>query len=147
MLFNAGKLTAQEYTNQIKAVDAAYEPQIKESQVNKNNRAGTGAGKSGSGTKDRYPIYNDKNELVGHAYSRDEAIRETEKLGGKYPFADSERETTSETTDPKTGLKTVTTSKSTTKHAGGTPSDRKSKYKRGGDNGSSGSTDEKVPLS
>jgi hypothetical protein len=118
MLLTLGKITAQEYANKIKEIDLAYENKLKESEVNKNNRSGTG-GRSGGNATARYPIYNDKGELVGHAYTEGEAARETEKLGGEYPFLDKESETTTAKTDIA-GLTTTTTTKKTSgKHARG----------------------------
>jgi hypothetical protein len=115
MLLTLGKITAQEYANKIKEIDLAYENKLKESEVNKNNRSGTG-GRSGGNATARYPIYNDKGELVGHAYTEGEAARETEKLGGSYPYTNSSRTTTRETSIDNTKS---TTKSSTTKSVNG----------------------------
>lgn len=117
MLLTLGKITAQEYANKIKEIDLAYENKLKESEVNKNNRSGTG-GRSGGNATARYPIYNDKGELVGHAYTEGEAARETEKLHGTYPYTNSSRTTTRETSIDNT--KSTTKSTTTKSVNGGT---------------------------
>lgn len=118
ILLTLGKITAQEYANKIKEIDLAYEDKLKESQVNKNNRSGTGSGHSGGNATARYPIYNDKGELVGHAYTEGEAARETEKLHGTYPYTNSSRTTTRETSIDNT--KSTTKSTTTKSVNGGT---------------------------
>lgn len=65
------------------------------SRTNKNNRqgtiswvsgkGGTGGGKGGKGATKRYPVFNADGKVVGRVYTRDEAVSETARLGGKYP--------------------------------------------------------------
>lgn len=76
------------------------------SRTNKNNRqgtiswvsgkGGTGGGKGGKGATKRYPVFNADGEVVGHVYTKEEAVSETVRLGGKYPETVSTTESENE---------------------------------------------------
>ena len=52
--------------------------------TNKANRTNTGGGSRG-GTNKRYPVFNNKQEVVGYRDNEKEAINDTHELGGSYP--------------------------------------------------------------
>lgn len=76
------------------------------SRTNKNNRqgtiswvsgkGGTGGGKGGKGATKRYPVFNADGEVVGHVYTKEEAVSETVRLGGTYPETVSTTESENE---------------------------------------------------
>ncbi len=86
--------TAQEEAKNAPELNELKKEEIK-SRTNKNNRqgtiswvsgkGGTGRGKGGTGATKRYPVFNANGNVVGHVYTRDEAVSETVRLGGKYP--------------------------------------------------------------
>ena len=53
------------------------------------NRAGSGKGSGGKGggkgSSPKYPVFNKDGDVVNHVYTRDEAVSETERIGGTYP--------------------------------------------------------------
>lgn len=87
-------ITAQEEAKNAPELNELKKEEIK-SRTNKNNRqgtiswvsgkGGTGRGKGGTGATKRYPVFNANGNVVGHVYTRDEAVSETVRLGGKYP--------------------------------------------------------------
>jgi hypothetical protein len=74
--------------------------------TNKANRTNTGGGSRG-GTKKRYPVFNDKQEVVEYRDNEPEAINETNRLGGTYPDKITVTERTED--DGYGGQKKVTT--------------------------------------
>ena len=52
--------------------------------TNKANRTNTGGGSRG-GTNKRYPVFNNKQKVVGYRDNEKEAINDTHELGGRYP--------------------------------------------------------------
>ena len=91
----AGKATKAEQEAVTAKAEADNAPDLNElkkkeikSRINKNNRQGTiswVSGKGGKGATKRYPVFNADGEVVGRVYTREEAISETVRLGGKYP--------------------------------------------------------------
>ena len=98
----AGKADKAGYDADIAQEEAKNAPELiklkKEeikSRTNKNNRqgtisrvsgkGGTGGGKGGKGATKRYPVFNADGEVVRRVYTREEAVSETVRLGGKYP--------------------------------------------------------------
>lgn len=76
------------------------------------NAASTRAAKAGSGGKGataKYPVFDKNGSVVGHVYTRDEAVSETERNGGTYPKS----ETVSNTKSDITGQNKQTTSTKT----------------------------------
>ena len=53
------------------------------------NKAGSGKGSGGKGggkgSSPKYPVFNKDGDVVNHVYTRDEAVSETERIGGTYP--------------------------------------------------------------
>ena len=53
------------------------------------NKAGSGKGSGGKGggkgSTPKYPVFNKDGDVVSHVYTRDEAVSETERIGGTYP--------------------------------------------------------------
>lgn len=97
-----GKADKAGYDADIAKEDAKNAPELIElkkneiiSRTNKNNRqgtiswvsgkGGTGGGKGGNGATKRYPVFNADGEVVRRVYTREEAVSETVRLGGKYP--------------------------------------------------------------
>lgn len=97
-----GKADKAGYDADTSKAEADNAPELNElkkeeikSRTNKNNRqgtiswvsgkGGTGRGKGGTGATKRYPVFNANGKVVGHVYTRDEAVSETARLGGKYP--------------------------------------------------------------
>lgn len=90
-----GKADKAGYDADIAQEEAKNAPELIElkkkeikSRTNKNNRQGTisrVSGKGGKGATKRYPVFNADGEVVGRVYTREEAISETVRLGGKYP--------------------------------------------------------------
>lgn len=91
----AGKATKAEQEGITAKAEADNAPDLIElkkkeikSRTNKNNRQGTisrVSGKGGNGATKRYPVFNADGEVVRRVYTREEAISETVRLGGKYP--------------------------------------------------------------
>lgn len=97
-----GKADKAGYDADTAKTEAENAPELNElkkeeikSRTNKNNRqgtiswvsgkGGTGGGKGGKGATKRYPVFNADGKVVDHVYTRDEAVSETVRLGGKYP--------------------------------------------------------------
>ena len=90
-----GKADKAGYDADTAKVVADNDPELNElkkeeikSRINKNNRQGTiswVSGKGGKGATKRYPVFNADGEVVGRVYTREEAVSETVRLGGKYP--------------------------------------------------------------
>lgn len=97
-----GKADKAGYDADIAKEEAKNAPELIElknkeikSRTNKNNRqgtiswvsgkGGTGGGKGGKGATKRYPVFNADGEVVRRVYTREEAVSETVRLGGKYP--------------------------------------------------------------
>lgn len=101
------KISEQEYVNQIKHAEADYARAYQQSRIKKNNRTTTKSGNgSGKGAVKRYPIFNSDGDVIDHAYTRDEAVSETERNGGTYPGK------TSSSTKSEGSLKKTTTRQS-----------------------------------
>lgn len=109
----AGKATKAEQEAITAEEEAKNAPELIElkkneikSRTNKNNRqgtiswvsgkGGTGGGKGGKGATKRYPVFNADGEVVRRVYTRDEAVSETVRLGGKYPETVSTTESENE---------------------------------------------------
>lgn len=108
-----GKADKAGYDADIAKEEAKNAPELIElknkeikSRTNKNNRqgtiswvsgkGGTGGGKGGKGATKRYPVFNADGEVVRRVYTRDEAVSETVRLGGKYPETVSTTESENE---------------------------------------------------
>lgn len=115
-----------------------YEGKVKEveSRTDKNNRQGTsawvggsrGGSKSGGRGSAKWAVYGPDGKVVKYVQTRDEAISETTRMGGKYPSTVSTSDSTNEYGE-KTHTKTVRTptanrpaSKPTAKPQQGKPS-------------------------
>lgn len=90
-----GKADKAGYDADTAKTEAENAPELNElkkeeikSRTNKNNRQGTiswVSGKGGKGATKRYPVFNADGEVVGRVYTKEEAVSETVRLGGKYP--------------------------------------------------------------
>jgi hypothetical protein len=151
-LLYAGKIQAQEYANIYADIKNRYADKTFQSGINKNNRTGTGGGKSGSGAAKRYPVFDADGNIVDHVYTEAEAVQATANNKGSYPSKTSETE--SESTDEfnnTTTRKSKTTKAYNVQEQGGTrTSSEKDNYKRGGNTSSNQQQTQKknkAPLS
>jgi hypothetical protein len=133
-----GIIEAQQYDTERKKIDAEYEAEVKKSQIAKNNRTGTGGGKSGSGATKRYPVFDADGNIVDHVYTEAEAVQATANNKGSYPSKTSETESESDDGFKKTTRKSKTTKTYNVQEQGGTrTSSEKDNYKRGGNSNAS----------
>lgn len=97
----------QQGLNEARKVTEEGKPAVQKSQIELNQKRGnaaittanaatTRAAKAGSGTGSggkgggkgstpKYPVFNKDGDVVSHVYTRDEAVSETERIGGTYP--------------------------------------------------------------
>ena len=85
-----GQMSKIEADNELKKAQAAYY----------NRKPGSSAGRGGATKK--YPVFNKDGEVVGHVYTKDEAMAETYKNGGTYPHYETERVTHKDITGQNT---------------------------------------------
>ena len=101
------------------------EEKIRTEQAKQKKLLSGGSG-GGRGSTKRYPVFDEDGDVVGHVYTKEEAISETERNGGSYPGQQREQE--SEESDGRSKTKTKSTTTTTTPTAGRQP--RKSKKKK-----------------
>lgn len=96
----------QQGLNEARKVTEEGKPAVQKSQIELNQKRGNaaittanaattraakaGSGKGGSkGATAKYPVFGRDGSVVGHVYTKDEAVSETERRGGTYPKSET----------------------------------------------------------
>lgn len=110
-----GKLTEQEYRNEIARIKAEYADEMERVTIGAKNRSGRS--EAGMRTVPKYAVFDENGDVVGHVWTKAEAVSETERNGGTYPVETSESERKSESGSglaKKTSTSTWSNKKGTT---------------------------------